>query len=316
MCKVIISAFTAIYCHYGAGTYQTTAFYNYPYSVTFGGNPDTAPATIFDAFNDSTAGSSYHNLNDVLNFAKGQWSSTFTADSNPCSACHNVHLAKRNKEHKGDPAYTAMSKPSAHDALWGDTSGETLRDYTTLYQAPYSDTGTPKKYEPDDTTTEPAGGWGSNMPDYPSFCLDCHSNAVTSTTLGRSLLAIDWSATGDIHGGRARTSTCNWENHGDGQGTWTGLDPPYDEGVSNYVLSCTDCHEPHGARRNTSLLRKYINGEEVEDSDLAAGYWNPVCSRCHNKDYSSMGACNDASCCHGPHAHGATTCMCSFEPSF
>ncbi|CAD7783696.1 MAG: hypothetical protein KCCBMMGE_02103 [Candidatus Methanoperedenaceae archaeon GB37] len=46
---------------------------------------------------------SYHNLYDIWEFAKTNFSSFFKEDSNPCSACHNVHLAKRNKEHKSDP---------------------------------------------------------------------------------------------------------------------------------------------------------------------------------------------------------------------
>ena len=313
------------YCHTSnLACLQDGGITNNDYSVTFGGASGGVTG-IMQTFNQLSS----HNLKDVLDFAVGEWpppTYTFTADSNPCSACHNVHLARRNKANSGDPTYTAISKPSAHDELWGDDSGapnnETLRDYTAYYQAPYSNTS-PVEYEPDGSTTQPAGGWGSNMPDYVTFCLDCHSNAVASTTQGRNLVAIDWSATGDIHGGRPRTGTCSWENHSGFAAAGTGLKVPYVETTANYVLSCTDCHEPHGSAGDAFLLRGFINGEAVAHpaapNNYAAGYWASVCEKCHTEvegSYASMGSCNDAINCHGPHAHGATTCMCGYEPSF
>ena len=315
------------YCHTSnLACLQDGGITNNDYSETFGEGSGGVTG-IMQAFNQT----SFHNLNDVLNFAKTNWSSTFTDNSNPCSGCHNVHLARRNKANKGDPAYTAISKPSVHDSLWGAGGGETLRDYTTNYQAPYSDTFTPK-YEPDASISEPAGGWGSNMPDYVTLCLDCHSNAVTSTTRGRSLVAIDWSAGGDIHGGRARTGTCSWENHNGAGAAGTGLKLPYVEATANYVLSCTDCHEPHGSAADVFLLRNFINGEAVTHpaapNNYATGYWASVCEKCHIEiagSYASMGSCwggNSSTCCHATGtyptraAHGATTCMCSDEPSF
>jgi hypothetical protein len=317
------------YCHYGAGTYQADSFSNYTYSYTFGGNPDSTPDSIFDAFNDPTVCSSYHNLNDVYEFITGQGSHTkatfdnFPQYSNPCSGCHNVHIAKRNREYTGDPSYTAISKPSAHDELWGDSTGETLRYHTAKYQAPYSETEA--EYEPDGSNSEPGDGWGSNMPDYVTFCTDCHntSNNIYSTTLGRYLTRIDWTASGDKHGGgKAIDGDTIHERHGDGAGA--GLKPPYDEASKiagyNYVLSCTDCHEPHGAKGKSYLLRRYINGEAVaaetttcESSTHDDDNWKAVCDRCHTISYPDSNCVAEGKC-HGPHGHGATTDMVGAGP--
>lgn len=75
------------------------------------------------------------------------------------------------------------------------------------------------------------------------------------------------------------------------------LKEPYDTtlgGTSpNYVLSCLDCHEPHGTlmQGNSFLLRKGINGTRVNGtssrpSHLKTKEWNwsnyEICIRCHN----------------------------------
>lgn len=65
------------YCHIGTGTYQTSAFFNYSYSYTFGGcsSTDCPTANIFDAFN----GLSYHNLYDIWRLVTGLYGTkTFT----------------------------------------------------------------------------------------------------------------------------------------------------------------------------------------------------------------------------------------------
>ena len=199
------------YCHINTGYLQNEAIINKDYSATFG-NATLTVDNIFDAFNKLSS----HDLNDMLTFAKANWSSTFKADSNPCGACHNVHIAKRNHANPGDPTFTAISKPSDHNELWGDDAGapnnETLKDYTGYYQAPYAKTGSPNKYEPDQTTSVPAGGWGSNMPDYVTFCQDCHSLSMTASPYSLPNTPIDWATTGgesggDKHGKNVATDT-------------------------------------------------------------------------------------------------------------
>jgi len=273
------------YCHYGVDTYQSPAFSNYTYSITFGGNPDTTPATIFDAFNSTF----YHNLNDVLNFAKGSsgWPSTFTADSNPCTACHNIHIAQRScgkPSGSYDPTKSAISRPSDHDNLWGDDDGtvnpsERMDAYTSSYQAPYWN-GSTTYFEPYSTNTTQDG---SNLPDYVTFCTDCHNstNTIYSTTLERNLKTIDWAI----------------EKHGQGDATdYITVDAPYTSGSGSlgYVLSCLDCHEPHGSP-NAFLIRKEVNGGALGGgiASFSTTDWHYLCDRCHQDDKELYASCQE-----------------------
>lgn len=272
------------YCHIVTGTFQSSAFNNYSYSYTFGGcsSTDCPTANIFDAFN----GLSYHNLNDILNFAKATWSSTYTADSNPCSACHNIHIARRScgkPSGSFDTTKSAISRPSDHGNLWGDE--EKMSNYTTGYQAPYYNSAA--TYEPDGSAVSDP----SKLPDYVTFCTDCHNatNVIYSTRKSGNLRFIDWSAvTGDKHGGR---------NYVDSNMYAVPLPyvdkldarAPYGTTGTNYVLSCLDCHEPHGSS-NIRLIRRRVNGADLANAittydpgvgGATAVEWKALCERCH-----------------------------------
>jgi len=277
------------YCHIVTGTYQSPVFYNYSYSITFGGNPDTTPSNIFDTFNST----SYHNQYDVFRFITGLSGShpnfsNFPADSNPCSGCHNVHIAKRSCGKPAgsyDDTKSAISKPSDHNNLWGDSTGEKMSNYTASYQAPYW-YGLTTYYEPYSTNTTTDG---SNLPDYVTFCTDCHNatNTIYSTTLGRNLRPIDWAN----------------EKHGKGNADGAiSMDNPYGT-VMGKVLSCLDCHEPHGAP-NVMLIRKEVNGAVLStittvaqpaDCTPQTGDYNKeiayLCNRCHKDDYDFTISC-------------------------
>lgn len=290
-------------CHYGVGTLQSTAFYNESYSSTFGGEA-AASSNIFDTFNKA----SYHNLKDVLTVASNNWSGTFSAaNSNPCSVCHNSHLARRINANQGNPGFTAISKPSSHSTLWGSVSTERMNYYTAYYRAPFSvganPASDPTKHEPDGVSRSYTSNevQGSNLPDYVTFCNDCHNSIVSSYTLGRNLYAIDWTASGDQHG------------KGDGAGSAMGdLKAPYtSDGTSggtqvdstNFVTSCTDCHEPHGSS-NEYLIRTTVNGSAV--SITTSGKWYSLCITCHSltgdHTWHTIGnSCNGSGC----HDHGS-----------
>jgi Doubled CXXCH motif (Paired_CXXCH_1) len=250
------------YCHCNAiNTLQDPDFFNYSYSRTFGGYTSDTTASIMDAFNLT----SYHNLKDVIDYAAATWTTTFTTDNNPCCACHNPHLAKRNKVNPGNPAYTAISKPSAHDELWGDDDTEGMDNYPFTYQAPYYYAVTPTNYEPANNATSD----GSNLPNYAAFCLDCHVNAVPKS-VGVPAKAINW-ATTDQHGQAAAGSETD---HGE-------LKAPYVNANSgDYALSCTDCHEPHGSS-NEWLLRTEVNAKK-DISITTPGVWYEFCTACHS----------------------------------
>ena len=105
------------------------------------------------------------------------------------------------------------------------------------------------KYEPDKSTPADA----SKVPDYVTFCQDGHVNAVDKGA--ETLSAINWVTTGRESGG---------DKHGKNGATGdiTIRSPYSGTNCGDYVLSCTDCHEPHGSP-NVMLIRRRVNGGTV-----------------------------------------------------
>ena len=277
-------------CHTDTGSYQTGGLVNRSYSYRAGGWTSDTLNDILEAFSYASPGTS-HNLDDIKTFITGRWN--YTADSNPCVACHNPHAAQ------GDPANQPnspkssanrgypISRPSQHSkdnnawGVWGDSVGEKMSDYASgyIYQAPYR-YGSTTAYEPDGSSTQD----GSNLTDMVSFCTDCHNttNTISSTTLGRNLKSIDWVTTGGESGG---------DKHGL-NGATGGIDinaPFSGSNYGQYVLACTDCHEPHGSPNNF-LIRKEVNGDllsgTVSSGTKDYGY---LCRRCHMDDNAYNG---------------------------
>jgi hypothetical protein len=151
----------------------------------------------------------------------------------------------------------------------------------------------PPLYFSSQTTYEPAGtseavADGSKMPDYNTFCLDCHKEKIYSSTLGRDVVALDWKtgggdlvSAGDKHGGNGFTI-----------GVW--LQRPYEHITmppGGYVLSCLDCHEAHGAA-NAFLVRRSVNGRALGGTFTQSRdgkSWGLLCGRCHQDDYRAGG---------------------------
>jgi hypothetical protein len=309
------------WCHREMNS-EGQAVTNYPYSVTFGGATQHY-GNIYNQFcaEDSTFENcgSNHDLAAIRNFIRNRWG--FPSEPDPCAGCHNPHIAQRNWEVEitGGKLKTAISRPTDHENLWGDDEGERMDDILTIlggggiYQSPYYRDTTSGRYEPDGFTGEPSGGWGSNMPDYVSFCLDCHQYQQYDPIRGQNVKKIVWDSSGDRHGAYP-SNTCNQGASFEGT-----LRPPYDDTAnSTYVLSCTDCHEPHGAKRKLHLIRRYINGELVaEDTGTCdeLADWSAVCQRCHNlaPGHEQWGGCD---VCHG---HGVTfpgAGPCNGQPTF
>jgi predicted CXXCH cytochrome family protein len=149
------------------------------------------------------------------------------------------------------------------------------------------------------------------------FCTSCHNsgNTIWSTTLNRNLKKINWSETGDSrdkHGSLARDG----EEH---------FQEPYAAAAEfkpNFVLSCLDCHESHGSA-NIMLLRRRINGQNLEATITAAAAMGYACKRCHNDDLAAQagtGQANSWEYVHhlaagAPYAKsGCTDCHASGDP--
>jgi hypothetical protein len=289
-------------CHKGLGSIQEgLTITNNTYSKNFGGG-NTPFTTIYDAFNPTTGDTpSSHNLSDILSHAVKR-NIGFTTNNNACVVCHNPHTAQENSpvvlSGKGG-VKTAIRRPfdyaTRNTNLWGDedaaTSGynERMRDYDSRYQAPYYKGGT--NYEPANNSTYD----GSNLPNFVNFCTNqCHTRNDVQSSHGSingntNLIQIDWSNTGDQHG----------RVHDDsGLGITVA---PYVSAATNYVLSCTDCHEPHGSE-NEWLLRKCVNGKDninVPDPNR----WLDFCTACHSvsphySPWDSTTDCNQNGVCH------------------
>ncbi len=294
------------HCHVTTGSQQEGGgITNNQYANTFAGYNLVSASDILQAFNLY----SYHNLYDIKTFAEANFD-FFSADSNPCAACHNPHLSRRNKANPSNPSFSAISRPADHEELWGDDPGERMSAYSSSYRAPYYYGSANTTHEPGGTLTED----GSNLPDYNTFCLDCHQYEVPVTsgttsmnpnTPAGHLTAIDWGPSGDMHGQRPRIHAI--DGSPGGFGSVTG---PYNEApvASNYVTSCLDCHEPHGTGLSSYLLRREVNNHEIDTGcGFDCGGPDPedfsekeFCMSCHTWNH-----CGGVDGCFKCHYHGA-----------
>ena len=289
----------------------------YSYSTEFGGGTDTCPGHIKQAFNfvkengnsrpgvcDSDNGSAHH-LTSIRNFLKGQWGFSDSNDEiDPCDGCHNPHKAQEHDYPVGAMGSSPISLPSTHDGtwdVWGAAADERMDTYLVgdeIYMAPYYYNGG-GKYEPENNWTND----GSNLPDYVTFCTDCHNSTtvIYSEELGRNLYQFDWAT--EKHGGGAASDNPNYYD----------LKSPYSDSQSGmYVLSCTDCHEPHGSP-NSFLARKWVNGYTANLIEGSPNDWRNWCGRCHNQmsHLPSDGPHDLYSGCTNCHNPSATDYTCS-----
>jgi predicted CXXCH cytochrome family protein len=290
-------------CHDNTTNYATSAIKNRSYSYRAGGYTTDSLDDILEVFSLSSS----HKLSDIKTFINGKWG--YTASSNPCDACHNPHIAQGDPVNLPDATKSPgtrgwpVSRPNQHattyNNLWGDAANEKINNYTTKYQAPYRK-GSTTAFEPDGSATQD----GSNLTDFNSFCTDCHNTTYTiySTTLGRNLRQIDWD--NEIHGkGNPEDDPVNYPNYSKLCG-----DAPYPSGLFSSgikkVLSCLDCHEPHGST-NVTLIRKEVNGNtlsaitSISQTGCGMGFGTSnydtslgnLCNRCHKDDYQIDTAC-------------------------
>jgi len=290
-------------CHSYFATWQPTV--NYPYAKNFGGASPIWYGDIYTQFCSANSlpancGSRHHlgRIWLVIKDNARDWG--FNSDPHPCVACHPPHHAQQNHPVAIDgegKLNTAIRRPSHYKStepenfLWGDDDDERMNDYAAsvggTYQAPYYTTGT--KFEPSGNAS-PSDG--SDLPDYVTFCMDCHQYAQYDPDTNEGVKAIVWDYSHglypDIHGAAPANTRDAW-----GIGCWTTegfLKAPYDTyepDQSNYVLSCLDCHEPHGTYKRMHLIRLRINGETVAVDYPVEGHcdqvedWTSLCEKCH-----------------------------------
>ncbi|PLX96186.1 MAG: hypothetical protein C0620_02955 [Desulfuromonas sp.] len=279
---------------------HSTDVINYDYSAVFSGHSEpygtggSSPQSIMEAFNKTHS----HDLNDIYTHAitnpdKFPW---FHTGSNPCTACHNPHLARRNASDPDNPVLSVMSMPDDHLSLYGDGDGDgdgsdgDEGSATSERMDKWS--GSPIYIAP---TNEPAP---ANTPDYNQFCLYCHESAVAISNDDRpyyhggvagQLLAIKWLENGG-DGVQTGVYIVPGDKHGYNTATgYAAVDSPFNiYGSSNVptdaILSCMNCHEVHGSE-NDYMHRRWINN--IALGVVVSGVTNERgahCVSCHTED--------------------------------
>lgn len=297
-------------CHSGSSHQVGGVFYNRTYSYRAGGwTVGTVGVDDFDDVAEAFDSTSAHNLWDIVTFLSTNAPSTwgYNAYSNPCAGCHNPHTVLGDPANNGSGTKSSVtrgwpvSRPSEHADLytwniWGDQQAsetERMSDYAgaLTYQPPYRYyTTAPSALEPQGDPTGSPLVAAQNTTDYVTFCADCHNAATLpySTALLRTLNAINWDTS--AHGrldGLFRSDTLERK-------------APYNAANLNYVLACTDCHEPHGSPNYGFLIRKEVNGGTTGVASDTQPAWLTLCDKCHTQDHTKTG-----DPCTSCHYHGA-----------
>lgn len=226
-----------------------------------------------------------------------------------CTSCHNVHVVT-GKYWDAAANKSPITKFSNNTAVWGDKAGQKMSDYAGggTYRTPSGDLFS-----------------GTQLPDYASFCLDCHGQPVSGwvrPNIPSPKFDIDWN--GDPHGKQSANNpdgygVCpNWFACGEAF-SWDGDDctgtqsqcwPVKSRGAgdelfsrpaythtervagANFTLACIDCHEAHGSGIG-SMIRPSPNG-----FGQGSTTWNNMCNNCHYyySDWHAGMSCANASC--------------------
>jgi hypothetical protein len=122
-------------CHRGSDTVQVSMPPQYNYSRIAGGDTTiSCPDTIRESFrfvdisgnhtlNCGSSNGTSHFLDDIRTFLRNQnWGFSSTSENiNPCSGCHNPHMAQKDPHTPGNRGWS-VSRPSQHSInnnAWG-----------------------------------------------------------------------------------------------------------------------------------------------------------------------------------------------------
>lgn len=220
-----------------------------------------------------------------------------------CVSCHNVHIitgmysaAESNK--------SPLSKFTNNTAVWGAAAGQKMSDYASAGGGTYR---TPKG----DSLT------GEQLPDYVSYCLDCHAtpqsefgqhggiswggnepHGLNSANVpnGYGVFPDIWSAAkADGWDGDDVVGPEAWPAipRGRGDQLWSRGPFNHEERIAgaNFILSCSDCHVTHESGIGAKL-RSTVNNSP------GSTIWNTECNACHwyYSDWHAGMSCGNASC--------------------
>ncbi len=81
-----------------------------------------------------------------------------------CTSCHNVHIVT-GRYWQADQNKSPITRFASNLAVWGVSAGQKMDDYagSGTYRTPFNDVFT-----------------GAQLPDYATFCLECHAGSLTS----------------------------------------------------------------------------------------------------------------------------------------
>ena len=247
-----------------------------------------------------------HNLGTAFTIGSGDYSLE-------CVSCHNVHIVT-GKYWDAEQGLSPVTRFTNNLTVWGDESGEKMDDfaanasgsggwYYSVARGGIISFDQPAAYQP----PKQGNGFsyefdGDVVPDYATFCLDCHTNRVSDANppvnwgqgvacTGNSVNPPDQRiACNAPHGLGSANRPYNWGDvalYGSsgnpdpifsesgvtrGRGGGHFMRWPYDSAFRNagvnFVMSCTDCHEAHGSDRS-SMIRERFN--VTADGDCGTG---------------------------------------------
>jgi predicted CXXCH cytochrome family protein len=247
-----------------------------------------------------------------------------------CVSCHNVHLINGRYWDAPDGDRSPVTRfPGNTDAfpvtqVWGDQAGEKMDDFaaraagsggwyyskarggvisfdqSAVYEPPKEGSGYDREFD------------GAVLPDYTTFCLDCHTHRMSDANppvnwgqgIGCTGNSVDPPnqriECGAQHGLNSANRPSFWGDTGlygssgnpdpifsepgvtRGRGAGHFMRWPYDSAHRNsginFVMSCTDCHEAHGSNRG-GIIRERFNVNDNGDCGTG-GNTNPDGENC------------------------------------